>query len=539
MEPNEITIEFITVDPDDLVYRLGGLVPDENYLCTVQAADGREVDAQDVPSGSGEVDVQIGPAMANQLSGMYEIRVFGPDQFVPATSRGGGGRGRRLAAVPAAPLPDAVPVTRSFAFVPVAAPAPAQVPAGPIQTVQLARAAVEPTADEILSVIVRAATTARGFNAYDAFITPLVCGPVAGANFRPDAFRTLVDQTRVFLAGETRTDVADMGSRYFADGITLPYIAAVARRFPGLPLDDLCAGLDTNLLDQPFPVELIWSYWMDEGGLAQTLNLVLARFQNRRSGPGPEPLARFDLMPLRPLRNLLYQWSDDEINRLTVRRRAVEYEYEYGLRLIGRAIPPRSTLVERRSQFLESFHTLLYEAQELFRRDDDSTISADAFPVLNALRDTHLVLAEGAHNQYGDLPTEAREQMMVMQWLLRQDEMRDFLGGRPMIPYQEPWQDRVDSMKTINGWSPISITYFTELAIIGEQLLLTIRFGNWNDPALGSASALNWARTWRNEIQRYVHAYRTATGVDLAAGVDSTMPALLLRRREPTQARRA
>ena len=29
--------------------------------------------------------------------------------------------------------------------------------------------------------------------------------------------------------------------------------------------------------------------------------------------------------------------------------------------------------------------------------------------------------------------------------------------------------------------------------------------------------AANWARTWREEIQIYIHAYRTVTGVDLTA----------------------
>jgi len=38
---------------------------------------------------------------------------------------------------------------------------------------------------------------------------------------------------------------------------------------------------------------------------------------------------------------------------------------------------------------------------------------ADAFPVLNALREVHLLLAEGAHNQYGDLPWTARHEMLM------------------------------------------------------------------------------------------------------------------------------
>ena len=88
-------------------------------------------------------------------------------------------------------------------------------------------------------------------------------------------------------------------------------------------------------------VELIWNYWQEEGMLVQTLNVILARFQNRRL-PGRDPLARFDVTPLLPLRNILWGFAEDEVHRMTVRRRAAEYEYEYGLALIGRAVPPRT-----------------------------------------------------------------------------------------------------------------------------------------------------------------------------------------------------
>jgi hypothetical protein len=60
----------------------------------------------------------------------------------------------------------------------------------------------------------------------------------------------------------------------------------------------------------------------------------------------------------------------------------------------------------------------------------------------------------------------------------------------------------VDDMKRLQGWSDVMITHFHELAIYGEQILLSIRYGDWidiNDQEL----ARNWARYWRPEIQRY------------------------------------
>ena len=229
---------------------------------------------------------------------------------------------------------------------------------------------------------------------------------------------------------------------------------------------------------------------------------------------------------------------ENEVGRLTVRRRAAEYQFEYGLPMIGRAVPNPGVYVERRSRFLEAFHTLLYEAHLFYDRDDDTTVNADAFPVYNALRDTHLVLSEGASNQFNDLATQARIEFLEMQWLLSRPEVRDFLGGKPMVPYDEPWMPHLDTLKSLYGWASASVTHFHELAVRGEQLLLTIRWGNWNSTAVTADSAKNWARTWRNQIQRYVHAYRAVTGVDLTTAPDATPPAYLLSRRAPAQARR-
>ncbi|WP_433612659.1 hypothetical protein [Prescottella agglutinans] len=296
-------------------------------------------------------------------------------------------------------------------------------------------------------------------------------------------------------------------------------------------------GGDRKEIEHHFPlpnvpfVELIWNYWIEEGMLVQTLNHIVARFQNRRYGPGAGPLTRFDLNPLLPMRALIWGFAEGEKDRLSVRRRAAEYEYEYGLALQGLAVPNRSTIVDSRRAFLEGFHSLLNACSVYFRELDDLTVAADAFPLLSSLREVHLVLARGAHNQYADLALTARAEMLTMQILLAQPEMREFLGGPTMIPYEEPWMDRVDTMKSLQGWSDASVTHFFELAASGEQILLSVRHGRWNESTRTREDAANWAMLWRNEIQRYTHAYRTVTGVDLTAGVDATMPSELLARR--------
>jgi hypothetical protein len=97
---------------------------------------------------------------------------------------------------------------------------------------------------------------------------------------------------------------------------------------------------------------------------------------------------------------------------------------------------------------------------------------------------------------------------------------------------------QVDTMKTLQGWTDVTVERFHDLASYGEQILLSIRWGDWvniNDEDV----AKNWARYWRPEIQSYLHSYRTATGVEIAMAdkVDFTVPAVHLQRRLETQMR--
>jgi len=100
-----------------------------------------------------------------------------------------------------------------------------------------------------------------------------------------------------------------------------------------------------------------------------------------------------------------------------------------------------------------------------------------------------------------------------------------------MVPYAEGWMAQVDTLKKMFGWHDTSVTHFRDLGAYGEQILLSTRYANWteiNNPAV----AAEWARYWRPEVQLYIYAYRTVTGVDLTLDpVNTTPPPLLLRDR--------
>jgi hypothetical protein len=344
-------------------------------------------------------------------------------------------------------------------------------------------------------------------------------------------------------------DLQNRLTRYLApfERQALPYLDRILqalltldpeRRDEVLPY---CFGILQHRLTCPSLLELIWSYWHEEGMLVQTMNAIAFRFQNRRSSPH-DPLGELELDPLRPLNNLIWGLIQDEHNRLTVSRRAYEYDHHYGLQLVGKAVPGLAS-ADSRSKFIEAFHNLLYRTAVFYREDSDTTVIAEAFPLLNALREVHLLLAEGAHNQFGDLPWTARAEMLTMQWLLARPEMREFLRGRYMVPYQEPWMGAVDSMKKLQGWTDTTITHFHELAGTGERILLSVRYGDWVDIDNTQEQAKNWARYWKPEIQRYLHGYQACTGVDLMADLTDTrnaaqrflQPSMLLQRRLSAQ----
>lgn len=473
--------------------------------------------------------------------------------------------------------------------------------------VTLMRTSSPTTPDEILWPIIRRSTDALSFGNYKRFIDLVFCSPprreeTTAKNWletnlgarsplgRMDIYQRLKLATEVFLIAncginnggkfcggpfvddldfDLDEEIARLGhdsfggdpgaklKDYLVDvngSPLLPYLAIIAERlgddtvlppsvrecFPASFVEGCRAAFERRL-QVPCLIELIWSYWHEEAMQAQAINAIVQRFQNRRASGDRDPLAQLEVDPLRPLNNLMWGLVQDEMNRLSVLRRAHEYDHQYGITLHGKAVAELRS-ADRRSKFLESLHNLLYQCVLFYRQDDDTTVVSDGFPVLNAVKETHYLLAQGAHNQFGDLPVTARQEMLMEQYTLARPEMGEFLRGRVMVPYPEEWMDRVDTVKTLKGWTDVSVVHFHDLAVFGEQILLSIRWNNWSqisDPN----RAKNWARYWRQEIQGYIHAYRAATGVDLASDITAQSqqaernlpPSVLLRRRLAAQ----
>ena len=434
--------------------------------------------------------------------------------------------------------------------------------------VNLKGAAIESRPVGALWKVLQRRTAGASFAAYKAFIDDVLCTPEAtheGLTFKTPAplgvgaYQLLRIATEAYLLARTPTVVglaeprtspattedtkiaADIQAYLGADNQFLPFIVRITTALTRDTNPDhfYCAPDSiTDNVRHPYFLELIWSYWHEEGMLVQAINAISLRFQNKR-GPGErDPLANLEIHYLRPLANILWGYIQDEDHRLTIARRAYEYEHEYGLPLVGKAVPHLRP-ADRRSRFLEAFHSLLHEAAVFYERASNLTVRADGFPMLNALREVHLILSEGAHNQFRDLPWTARVEMLIQQWLLARPEINAFLGGRQAVPYAEPWMGPVDTIRRLLGWGDTPVTHFRDLAVNGEQILLSIRFADWsvvND----EEEARGWAAAWKPEIQRYIHAYQAVTGVDLmsmsadkqmARQINAVPPSILLQQR--------
>ena len=287
---------------------------------------------------------------------------------------------------------------------------------------------------------------------------------------------------------------------------------------------------------QLYSPELIRCYWLEEGMLVQGMEAIAMRFQNKRVGVG-NALARFDISPLRRISHLLWGFIDDEQRRLGIRRRALEYAHQYGLRLVGRAVGNLRP-ADDRSPFLRAFHTMLNISMQFYREFDDLTKQQDARPVLSALKELHIVLSEGSSNQFGTVPLQARVEMMMIQDLLGSAEIGRFLGGSLMVVYPELWMDRVETLRRLMRWGDTSIVEFWNLARMGEEIPFTVRFGPFGPAQANAQVADDWAVALRNQVCQYVHSYRAVTGVDLSAklvsgqSIDATLPSRYLADRE-------
>ncbi|RQO32136.1 hypothetical protein DBR32_00545 [Taibaiella sp. KBW10] len=258
-------------------------------------------------------------------------------------------------------------------------------------------------------------------------------------------------------------------------------------------------------------VELIYCYWMIVGGLEKGMNMVASRFINSGNGA---LLGRFDINALNSVSTLLYGFIQDKKLSIDNQVKQNEILHAYGLSLnpngSASAYHP-----DNRVKFISSFHALLNKCSIFIKENDDLTRKPDAFKIYIHLKELNFILLDGYHNAYQEVNVNLRVEHIMQQYLLSRSEMREFLGGKQMLPYSARYIDRVDTLRNLQGQDSC-FQHFDNLAELGEVLLLSIRYGNWNDNNITEVNAMQWLEYFRTHIQKYLHSYRVVTGIDLS-----------------------
>jgi hypothetical protein len=337
-----------------------------------------------------------------------------------------------------------------------------------------------------------------------------------------DAF--LLSRCPVLAAGR-RDQQVDRRWRHFLESVptryggrieALPFLALMQKHEPGTPIAltpeaeqqvELCNELIAARFRAPCLLELIWSYWHEEGTLVSTTEAISMRFQNRARRN--DSLAHLPVDPLRPLSDRLSSYAQAKRHRLAPARRAMEYDHQYGLKLTGRR-SQRTRKEDPDTAFLDAFHVLLHAAYIFDKQKDGQTRTQ----VFDALRNLERLLTKKPSNQFGDLSWTARNEMLIQQWLLARPEVHEFLGARRRNANREPWMESVDAVNKLQGRTDTPVRLFHDLAACAEQLLLSIRLAAQSD--IRHEQAANWARYWRPEIQSYIRAYQAATRITLS-----------------------
>jgi hypothetical protein len=421
-------------------------------------------------------------------------------------------------------------------------------------SVRLQRTTLQPTLDQALWVAIENRTDALKYRRYEEFMyrnlnraDPGTANsegsPSLGMHFgRP--YVELMALTRAYLLMEcgtvridpgidrNRLDSGDDGpvsledmqqrlSQYLGRDHELPIVRQALRR-ARLECDDWSGRFIGGRFNQPCMVSLFNNYWLEQGNLVQTMNALCRRFQNVAAWQGRDVLRNLNFDTLRPLSSLIWGWCQSECDRLSVLQRKYEYANQFGSLCAtdNAGMQPAQT----GSSFKEAFHRLLRQSAVFFKEDYETTVIADAYNVLISLKQTNRILAASLWgNQAVELTLAARAETMLTQFILAQPETLRAFNVPLMAAYDEAWEPAVDAMTALQGWGTKPVSYYRDLAVYGEKILLGIMLPAWQ-LVENVDSAAHWLRFNRNHIKQFMSSYYAVTGIDLTVPETADSP---------------
>ena len=313
---------------------------------------------------------------------------------------------------------------------------------------------------------------------------------------------------------------------------------------PGLDTIDwspLDAEIKKNL-EHVCGYSLIYSYWLDEGGLHFALERIADRIENGIVST-TQPLKTLHIDEASPIvdniSSFIVSWQRGELFDVDARRK--QYQALYGLPLYSAKAWGAIPSVDPRGSFIVAFHRFLHEASRYYDSQRDRLKVPDLETARSAIGPLLESLQEGNENMRVRRTGQIRGLTEYCKRLLGGSNQNtpvakawaEYLTGRPGItkaPDAKPWQVKVDAVASAYGWNRPRAKDYTTLAEASETILVITRLA-------GAASASDetvakpFLELVRPHVLRYINAFKVVGGVDLGRNLITSTPAAIMARK--------
>ncbi len=287
---------------------------------------------------------------------------------------------------------------------------------------------------------------------------------------------------------------------------------------------------------------LIYSYWLDEGGLQIAIERVADRVENGIVST-TEALKMLhinessDIVDI--VSSFIVSWQRGELFDVDARRK--QYQAQYGFPLHAARAWGNISTGDPRAVFAGAFHRFLYEASRYYDAQRDllkTPIVENARSAIGQLLDA---LREGNENMRKKRTAQIRGQTEYTKRLLGGSvkgnplaiEWSKYLTGRPGITDADDtkiWHVKSDAVASLYGWNRPRIKDYETLAESGETILVATRIGG--EAASGNEGmAKAFVELLRPYVLDYVNAFKVVGGVDLGRKLVTAPPAIIMARK--------
>ena len=305
--------------------------------------------------------------------------------------------------------------------------------------------------------------------------------------------------------------------------------------------DKLKNEMEENIKKGVCGCSLIYSYWLDEGGLQFAIERIADRVENGIV-PTTEALKMLHIrdssLLVDIISSFIVTWQRGEMFDVDARRK--QYQAQYGFPLYAAKAWGRLATGDPRSVFPAAFHRFLYEASRYFHAQRDRFKDPDIEATRSAIGQLLDALREGNENMRKKRTGQIRGQSEYCKRLLGgsqknnpiADEWDRYLTGRPGITDASDakiWQVKSDAVAAAYGWARPRIKDYTALAEKGETILVATRIGGEaaaSDPGMAEA----FAELMKPHILNYVNAFKIVGGVDLGRKLIVASPGTIMAR---------